>query len=425
MTVTCVIGTQWGDEGKGKIVDFLAADCGLVIRFQGSDNAGHTVVNEHGRFGLHLVPSGIFHGKVRNLLGPGTGVNPDSFLTEINGLDEKVPQLRVRERIMIAERAHVIMPYHRTLDGAQERSRGDLLQGTTGRGNGPLYADKHARSGIQIADLFEPEYLRRWLENTIPEKSAQLARMGEEPPELESILERCQVWAEGLAPYVVDSFGVVQEALASDRDTLLEGQLGIMRDINWGHYPYVTSSSPTAGGASIGAGIPPRRIDAVVGVAKAFTSSVGEGPFPTELSGPQAERLRIEGDEFGVATGRPRRVGWMDAVAVRYAVALNGVTDLALTKLDLLDGVAEIPICRAYEIAGENVEWVPNTHQLARARPVYDFMPGWDQPTAGISTWRDLPPNARAYVERVEEIAGAPVRYIGTGQAREDIVCRW
>ena len=187
----------------------------------------------------------------------------------------------------------------------------------------------------------------------------------------------------------------------------------------------MTSSSPTAGGASIGAGIPPRRIDAVVGVAKAFTSSVGEGPFPTELSGPQAERLRIEGDEFGVATGRPRRVGWMDAVAVRYAVALNGVTDLALTKLDLLDGVAEIPICRAYEIAGENVEWVPNTHQLARAQPVYDFMPGWDRPTAGISTWRDLPPNARAYVERVEEIAGAPVRYIGTGQAREDIVCRW
>lgn len=425
MTVTCVIGTQWGDEGKGKIVDFLAADCGLVVRFQGSDNAGHTVVNEHGRFGLHLIPSGIFHPQARNLLGPGTGVNPDSFLTELRDLDQKVPQLKVRERIMIAERAHVIMPYHRVLDGAQERSRGDLLQGTTGRGNGPLYADKYARSGIQVADLFEPDYLRRWLENTLPEKSAQLARLGEAAPELDSVLERCRAWADELAPYVVDSFAVTQAALDSGRDTLLEGQLGIMRDINWGHYPYVTSSSPTAGGASIGAGIPPRRIDRVIGVAKAFTSSVGEGPFPTELEGPQAERLRIEGDEFGVATGRPRRVGWMDAVAVRFAVALNGVTDLALTKLDLLDGVSEIPICRAYEVDGETLEWVPNTHRLARARPVYEFLPGWDRPTAGVSEWADLPPNARAYVERVEEIAGAPVRFIGTGQARRDIVRRW
>ena len=425
MTVTCVIGTQWGDEGKGKIVDFLASECALVIRFQGSDNAGHTVVNRYGRFGLHLVPSGIFHENAHNLLGPGTGVNPDSFLAEVDALDRQVPQLRVRERITVAERAHVIMPYHRILDGAQERSRGELQQGTTGRGNGPLYADKHARSGIQIADLFEHEYLRRWLENTIPEKSAQLSRLGEEPPQLDDILERCRSWARDLDPYVVDSFSVIQKALASGSNVLLEGQLGIMRDINWGHYPYVTSSSPTAGGASIGAGIPPSRISEVIGVAKAFTSSVGEGPFPTELAGAQAERLRIEGDEFGVSTGRPRRVGWMDAVAVRYAVALNGVTGLALTKLDLLDAVDEIPICRAYEIDGEIVDWVPNTHRLSRARPVYDYLPGWRQPTAGVSRWQDLPANARAYVERVEEISGAPVRFIGTGQAREDLVCRW
>ncbi len=424
MTVSCVIGTQWGDEGKGKIVDFLAAECGLVARFQGSDNAGHTVVNEYGRFGLHLIPSGIFHRGVRNLLGPGTGVNPDSFLAEIKGLDQEVPQLGIRHRIFIAERAHVIMPYHRALDGAQERSRGDLAQGTTGRGNGPLYADKYARSGIQVADLFEPQYLRRWLENTIPEKSFHLTRLGAEPLELDELLARCLKWAEELAPYVVDSFGMVQQALAEGEGLLLEGQLGIMRDIDWGHYPYVTSSSPTAGGASIGAGIPPNRIQEVIGVAKAFTSSVGEGPFPTELSGHQAERLRIEGGEFGVSTGRPRRVGWMDAVAVRYAVAINGVTGLALTKLDLLDQIDEIPICRAYEIDGEIVEWVPNTHRLARARPIYDFMPGWDRPTAGISEWRQLPPNARAYVERVEQITGAPVRYIGTGQARQDLICR-
>ena len=424
MGVSCVIGTQWGDEGKGKIVDFLAAECDLVVRFQGSDNAGHTVVNEFGRFGLHLVPSGIFHRGAKNLLGPGTGVNPASFLTEIGELDRKVPHLDVKRRIHIAERAHVIMPYHRILDGAQERSRGDLVQGTTGRGNGPLYADKYARSGIQIADLFESDYLQRWLQNTIPEKSSLLARLESEPPDFDATLELCRGWAEQLAPYVVDSFELVQNALAEKQNVLLEGQLGIMRDVDWGHYPYVTSSSPTAGGATIGAGIPPNRIDRVIGVAKAFTSSIGEGPFPTELTGPQGERLRIEGGEFGVSTGRPRRVGWMDAVAVRYAAALNGITDLALTKLDLLDQIDEVPICHAYEIDGEQVEWVPNTHRLARARPIYDFMPGWGQPTAGISEWRDLPPNARSYVERVEEIAGVRVSFIGTGQARQDLICR-
>ncbi len=425
MSVICVVGTQWGDEGKGKIVDFLAGDCQLVVRFQGSDNAGHTVVNDHGRFGLHLIPSGIFHRGTRNLLGTGTGVNPDSFLNEVNGLADRLPSLGIRDRIRISERAHVIMPYHRHIDSAQEDSRGDLFQGTTGRGNGPLYADKYSRSGVQIADLYEPQYLLRWLEHVIGEKNHLLRRLGAEfSLSPQAAFEQCQEWAELLSPYVVDSFPLIQAALRGAQNVLLEGQLGIMRDIDWGHYPYVTSSSPTAGGASIGAGIPPNRIDRTIGVAKAFTSSVGEGPFPTELTGPAADRLRIAGQEFGVATGRPRRVGWMDAVAVRYAAALNGISQLALTKLDLLDDVDEIPICRAYEVDGETIEWVPNTHRLARAKPIYDLMPGWRQPTAGLSEWSQLPANARAYVRRVEEITGVAVGYVGTGQERSALICR-
>ncbi len=424
MSVTCVIGTQWGDEGKGKIVDFLAKECQMVVRFQGSDNAGHTVVNEHGQFGLHLIPSGIFNRKTRNLLGPGTGINPISFLSEIDGLAKKLPQLDIPGRMFIAERAHVIMPYHVTIDSVQESARGDLVQGTTGRGNGPLYADKYARAGILVADLFESAYLERWLEHIVSEKNRILAPNGNQPLSVAAAFDLCQRWADALRPYVVDSFPFIQQALSAGENILLEGQLGIMRDVDWGHYPYVTSSSPTAGGAAIGSGIAPRRIDRVIGVAKAFTSSVGEGPFPTELGGVEGEKLRTAGGEYGVSTGRPRRVGWMDAVAVRYAIALNGIDALALTKIDLLDDLDEIPICRAYRVDGETLDWVPNTHRLTRAEPIYDYLPGWRSPTNGIDQWSKLPANAQAYVRRVEEITGAPVKFVGTGQERSALICR-
>ncbi len=425
MSVMCVVGTQWGDEGKGKIVDYVSSEADFVIRFQGSDNAGHSVINQYGEFGLHLIPSGIFHTQATNLLGPGTGINVESFMQELASLRKSAPELEMEKRILIAERAHVIMPYHLSIDSAEEEGRGELVQGTTRRGNGPVYSDKTARSGVVVADLFEEEYLRRYLPHVIRQKNLYLeAVLGADPVDAGEMIERCLAWGEQIRPYVVDSFPIIKGALEQNKNIVLEGQLGIMRDLDWGHYPYVTSSSPSAGGASTGAGISPNQIDKVIGVAKAFTSSVGEGPFPTELNDEVGEKLRIQGQEFGVSTGRPRRVGWMDTVAVKFASALNGLTGLALTKIDLLDSFRNIPICTAYKVRGKQIDWVPNTHQLYRAEPVYEELPGWNQPTAGISEWEDLPPEAQNYVLRIEEHIGVPVQFIGTGRHRDNIIAR-
>ena len=426
MSVTCVVGTQWGDEGKGKIVDRLSRDVDLVIRYQGGDNAGHSVITDAGNFGLHLVPSGILRDHTINLLGPGTTVNPDSFLNEMKSLKERMPGIEFEGRLFIAERAHVVMPYHIATDAAEEDRRGDLVQGTTRRGIGPTYADKFARAGLQFADLLDDDYLRDYLPHVLDQKNRVMKASFDHPGfGLQEILDLCRRWRDQLAPFIVDSFRMVHGALDAGDTILLEGQLGIMRDIDWGHYPYVTSSSPTVAGACVSTGIPPGRIDSAIGVAKAFTSSVGEGPFPTELDGEIAERLRTGGGgEYGVSTGRPRRVGWMDTVAVRHAARINGLTHLALTKIDLLDSFSTIPVCTAYRLNGDVTESVPTTHRLGRVKPIYEELPGWESDTSGIKRWDDLPPNARRYVERVEEIVGVPVRFIGTGQHREAIIIR-
>lgn len=426
MSVTCVVGTQWGDEGKGKIVDSISDDADLVIRFQGGDNAGHSVITDAGNFGLHLVPSGILRTQTINLLGPGTAVNPNSFLNELEALKKRLPEIQFRGRLFIAERAHIVMPYHIATDAAEEDNRGNMVQGTTRRGIGPTYADKFARSGLQFADLMDDKYLSEYLPHILAQKNRVLKASFNHPGfDINEMLEQCNRWRDQLGPFVIDSFQLVHASLEAGEKILLEGQLGIMRDIDWGHYPYVTSSSPTVAGACVSTGIPPSGIDKAIGVAKAFTSSVGEGPFPTELNGEIAELLRTQGGgEYGVSTGRPRRVGWMDTVAVRHAARINGLTSLALTKIDLLDAFKTIPICIAYQLDGEQLDSVPNTHSLNRVVPVYEDLPGWESTTDGVNRWNDLPPNARRYVERIEEIVGIPIELVGTGQHREAIVIR-
>ncbi len=422
MSVVAVIGAQWGDEGKGKVVDLLAQRAEMVVRFQGGNNAGHTVINDRGKFALHLVPAGIFNPAVDNVLGPGTVVNPPALL-------EEMAELRAQagvsfDRFWIAERAQVVMPYHVAQDAAEEAQRGAQAQGTTLRGIGPAYADKAARAGVRIGDLLDADYLRGWLPLVLEPKNRQLQHgYGLTPLDPQALVDQALAWGEALAEHVVDTLPLVTDAVAQGRRMLLEGQLGVMRDLDWGHYPYVTSSSPSAAGACVGAGIAPRALDQVWGVAKAFTSSVGEGPFPTELHGAIGDHLReVGGGEYGASTGRPRRCGWFDAVAVRTAAALSGIDRLALTKIDCLDQLERINVAVAYELDGRRVELAPDTRKLERARPIYEEFPGWRASTEGAQDLADLPANARSYVDAVSAITGVPLGLIGTGQHRRDAI---
>ena len=410
MSTMAIIGAQWGDEGKGKIVDHLAAAADLVIRFQGGNNAGHTIVNDFGTFALHLLPAGVFHAGTINLLGPGTAVSPPALLAEMAEVGSATGISF--ESLKVAERAHVVMPYHVSLDAAEEQQRGDLVQGTTLRGIGPAYADKAARSGVRVADLLDSNYLSEWIPSVLGPKNRLLAEgYGLDPIDPSALVDQTLEWGEALRPHVVDSLPLVSNALDANHTILLEGQLGVMRDLDWGHYPYVTSSSPSAAGACIGAGIPPQRLDTVLGIAKAFTSSVGEGPFPTELTDATGDRLRNVGaGEYGASTGRPRRCGWFDAVPVRTAAALSGIDALALTKMDALDEFETISVCEAYELDGRRVELAPDTHALVRARPIYRELPGWLATTAGVTEYDQLPPNAQLYVRTVEEMTGTDRR---------------
>ncbi len=425
MSVVCVVGSQWGDEGKGKIVDFLAQRADYVIRFQGGDNAGHTVVNDFGEFGLHLLPDGIFWDRVVNIMGPGTVVNPDALLAEMQDVSSRVPGLEFEGRLLIAERAHVVMPYHVALDEALEVSRGSMRQGSTKRGIAPVYADKAARSGVRIGDLVDPDYLRQFLPHIVAAKNDQLRSVdGSDVFDLDTLIAQCVEWGEALRPYIADTFPIVQGALAENKNLLLVGQLGIMRDLDWGHYPYVTSSTPTAAGACVSLGIPPNQMDTVIGIVKAFTSSVGEGPFPTEQKNEVGDRLRSEGGEYGVTTGRPRRCGWLDLVAARYASAINGFASIALTKIDLMDNFDPIPVATGYRLNGRTIDSVPDTRLLEQVEPIYEELAGWSAPTSGATSWDDIPANARRYIERVEGTIGVPVSLVGTGRHRDDIVVR-
>jgi adenylosuccinate synthase len=422
--VTVVVGAQWGDEGKGRVVDYLAAQAGMVIRFQGGDNAGHTVVNEHGRFALHLIPCGIFYPHVRCLLGPGMVVNLDTVAQEQAELQAAGVDT---SNLWVDVRAHLIWPYHRLLDGAEEdrrqREAGDgEAMGTTRRGIGPVYADKHAYNGIRAGDLHHPDLLRQRLELVLPIKNRQLAYYGLKQFSVDELMDQASAWRVRHGDQIVDSLPWVRNAVQGGQQVLLEGQLGIGRDVNWGIYPYTTASSPTSGGACVGAGIPPRAIDQVIGVVKAYSTSVGGGPFPTELHDEYGAMLQEVGREFGATTGRPRRCGWFDGVAIGYASYINGFTGIAITKLDVLDQFEEIKLCTGYRLGKEVLDYVPDTATQALVEPVYETWPGWQADTSGCRAWDELPEAARAYLRRVEELAGAPIQFVSVGPERSQMV---
>jgi len=423
--VTVVVGAQWGDEGKGRVVDYLAARADWVIRFQGGDNAGHTVVNDYGRFALHLIPCGIFYPRVRNLLGAGTVVNLDTVSQEISTLQAAGVDTG---NLWIDSRAHLIWPYHCLLDGAEEDRRkrdageeGEQM-GTTRRGIGPVYADKHSYNGIRTGDLHHPDLLRQRLDLILPLKNRQLAFYGLKEYTADELMDLAATWRERHLERIVDTLPWVRDAVQGDQRVLLEGQLGVGRDVNWGIYPFTTASSPTAGGACIGAGIPPRAISEVLGIVKAYSTSVGGGPLPTELHDEYGIMLQEIGREFGATTGRVRRCGWFDGVAIGYASYLNGFSGIAITKLDVLDHFEEIKICTGYRLGDQVIDYVPDTATQARVEPVYETWPGWRTDTGHCRAWHDLPPRARAYLRRIEELAGAPIRFVSVGPERSQMV---
>lgn len=437
MSVIAVVGAQWGDEGKGRVVDYLATDANLVIRYGGGNNAGHTVVNQHGHFKLHLIPSGIFYPDTRNLLGNGVVINPPALVRELDGLAEVGFD---GANLFISDRAHLVMPYHILLDQLEERERGIAKLGTTSRGIGPAYVDKVARRGIRVVDLLEPDTFRAYLQVALRRVRRTVAgyfAAGGDGDELRSAINEATdesriaadylAAAERIRPHVVDGQAMVDSALIAGQRILLEGQLGTMRDIDWGTYPYVTSSSPIPGGASIGAGLPAVAIDQVIGVAKAYTTAVGAGPLPTELLDEHGERLRDRGIEYGTSTGRPRRCGWYDAVAVRFSVRLAGYTSIALTKLDVLDHFEQIRVCVAYRDPVDGREWttVPaSTSVYERLEPVYEELAGWQADTTGCRAFEQLPAAARAYVERLEELAGVRIALVSVGPERDQMIVR-
>ena len=421
MPVYAVLGAQWGDEGKGKIVDFLARDADIVARFSGGNNAGHTVMNPFGTFKLHLVPVGVFWPHTMVVIGNGAVVNPDVLLQEIDDLQEK--GLDLDGRLMVSERSHLVMPYHEVLDGLAEAARSEAI-GTTGRGIGPAYTDKAARIGIRVADLLDVEALLPRLDDAMSHNNAIIERVyGGEPVSLDSVYDRCKEWASRMMPYIGPVEHIVYDALQAGQTVVLEGAQGAMLDLDHGTYPFVTSSHPTIGGAFTGLGLLPDQIESVLGVFKAYSTRVGAGPFLTELKDDTGERIRDLAGEFGTTTGRARRVGWFDSVVARYSLRVNGYTSLILTRLDVLDSFDSIRLCSAYELDGEIVTDFPGSAAvLERCTPIYEDFPGWDSPTAGVTDYDDLPEGALAYVRRLEELIGRPIDIISTGPYRHETI---
>ncbi|MEX2211809.1 MAG: adenylosuccinate synthase [Gaiellaceae bacterium] len=422
MPATVIVGAQWGDEGKGKIVDLLARAADVVCRYQGGPNAGHTLVVEGETFKLHHLPSGILYPGTECVVGAGCVVEPATLVRELDELEERGVST---ERVRISGNAHVIMPWHVQLDQASERSLGPLQIGTTRRGIGPAYGDKAARLGIRVQDLLDRKILRQKIEVALAEKNVWLERVYGVPPlELEEVAGGLEQLAQRLRPYVADTSLLVDRALAEGKSVLLEGAQGTLLDLDHGTYPFVTSSNPVAGAAATGVGIGPTRIDQVVGVAKAYVTRVGEGPFPTEMEEPDQSRIRELGAEFGTTTGRERRCGWLDLVALRYAARLNGLTSLALTKLDVLSHVDEIPVCVAYRLreGAETRDFPAHQSDFHHAAPVYETLPGWACPLDEADDIDGLPEAARAYVGLIEREVGVPITLVGTGRERERVL---
>ena len=414
-----VLGAQWGDEGKGKLVDVLAERADLVVRYQGGANAGHTVVIGDTQFILRQIPSGILHPGVVCIVGNGVVLDPETFFGELDQLAER--GISTGGRMFVSDRAHLVLPYHKLLDAASEKSQ---KLGTTGRGIGPAYEDKYGRRGLRVTDLRRLDCARALVVERVERANRVLEMLGAtERASLEQHTALLERLAPRLLPLTTDAGLMVYRAVRDGRHVLLEGAQGSLLDVDHGTYPYVTSSNTTAGGAAVGAGIGPTLIHAVLGVVKAYTTRVGNGPLPTEAGSPFGERLRELGGEFGAVTGRPRRCGWFDATVVRYAARVNGLTGLAVTKLDVLDSFAEIPACVGYELDGERCDEMPaEADALGRVQPVYETHTGWTQPTGDARRLADLPTPARAYLDRLEELSGVPVRYVSVGTRRDQII---
>jgi adenylosuccinate synthase len=424
MPAIVLIGAQWGDEGKGKVTDLLGGRVGYVVRYQGGNNAGHTVITPDGqKFALHLMPSGVLTPGCTPVIGNGVVVDPKVLLTEIDGLTERGVDV---SRLLISADAHLIMPHHRALDRVVERYLGAARIGTTGRGIGPAYGDKVARIGIRAQDLLDPGILRKKLELVLREKNQILVKVyNRKGIDADAVVEEYLGYAVRLRPYIADTRQVLAKAVEQGETVLLEGAQATLLDVDHGTYPFVTSSNPTAGGACVGSGIPPTRITRVIGVIKAYTTRVGSGPFPTELFDDNGQHLRKIGDEYGTTTGRERRCGWFDAVVGRYAVRVNGITDLVVTKLDVLSGLEKVPICVGYDIDGDRVTDMPMTQTaFHHARPIYEEMDGWWENISKARTEADLPANARRYIDRIEELCGARVSVVGVGPGRDENVIR-
>ncbi|WP_062350657.1 adenylosuccinate synthase [Herbidospora yilanensis] len=417
MPAVVLVGAQWGDEGKGKATDILGGVVDYVVRYQGGNNAGHTVVIGDQKYALHLLPTGVLSPNVTPVIGNGVVIDPGVLLGEIDGLAARGIDC---SRLLISSNAHLIMPHHKAIDKVTERYLGKAKIGTTGRGIGPAYGDKIYRMGIRVQDLLDPGILQKKIEAALNEKNQILTkiynRRGLDPAR---VLEEYLGYAERLRPHIADTALILSKALDDDKFVLLEGGQGTLLDIDHGTYPFVTSSSPTSGGACAGSGIPPTRLNRVIGIVKAYTTRVGSGPFPTELLDETGEWLRKTGHEYGTTTGRNRRCGWYDAVISRYAARINGVTDFFLTKLDVLSGLEKIPVCVAYDVNGVRHDEIPMTQtDFHHAKPIYEEFPGWEEDITSAKTLDDLPPNAQAYVKALEDMSGAPISAIGVGPGR-------
>lgn len=422
--VNAIVGANWGDEGKGKITDVYAANSDIVIRFQGGANAGHTIINEYGKFALHQLPSGVFHKHITNIIGNGVALDVPKFINEISTLKQQ----GVEPNVLVSDRTQLVMPYHVLLDTYEEERLKDKKFGSTKSGIAPFYSDKYAKLGIQISELFYEKQLKSKIEEKCYVKNILMKHLYNQPElDANEIFETLMKYRQMIEPYVTDTFEFIQNALENDKDILLEGQLGSLRDPDFGIYPYSTSSSTLAGYGTVGAGIPPHKINKIMAVVKAYSSAVGEGPFVSEIFEEDAAELRSRGGdagEFGATTGRPRRMGWFDVVASRYGCKVQGATDIALTALDVLGYLDQIPVCIGYKIDGKVIDYFPNTNKLYEAKPVLEYLPGWECDIRGITEFDTLPENAQKYVKFIEKAIGIPVTLVSNGPRRDEIIRR-